>query len=159
MSCKDYEEMISIALDGELSSSDADRLQLHLVGCQHCHEFLNSLQKIKGLFQLQPDTILSKDFDHKFFARLAELRQARQRQMSTQSWWRRKFLVPAPIAYAVALALIFFMGLAFHKKIPFRTVPSKEAYTQKYVDAPYEKIRKIKITKDDIFSIYGEKRF
>lgn len=159
MACKDYEEMISIGLDGELSPSDAERLQLHLVGCQHCREFLNSLQQIKGLIQLQPDDVISKDFDQKFFARLAELRQARQRQMSTQSWWRRKFVVPAPIAYAVVLALIFFMGLAFHKKIPFRTIPSKEAYTEKYVEVPSEKIRKIKITSDDIFSIYGENRF
>jgi anti-sigma factor RsiW len=159
MSCEKFEEMISVSLDGELTAQETDQLHWHLSTCQACREFLSSMQQIKDLFKLQPDQVLSDEFDQKFFARLTELRSERRKETKAIPWWKVKFVIPAPVAYAVILAFLFLMGLIFYKKAPVEIAPSEQYYSEKQVVEVSQKIRKVKITKDDIIAIYGQKNF
>jgi len=159
MSCEKFEEMINASWDGELNSSETDQLNLHLQDCQHCGEFFNAMRRIKGLFDIHQEITLSESFDQKFFARLGDLRSGAQKKATTRSWWEKRVLIPAPVAYAVIAVILFLTGIIFYIKKPVTPQPSAQFQSTTFVEESSQKIRKIKITKDDITVIQGQNHF
>ncbi len=47
MSCEEYEKLIPVYLDGELSGEQKEKLEEHLGGCSHCSQELLKFKKLK----------------------------------------------------------------------------------------------------------------
>ena len=55
MSCERWESLLSMYLDGELSASDAARLEGHLDSCEGCREELASFRALSGMLATRPE--------------------------------------------------------------------------------------------------------
>jgi anti-sigma factor RsiW len=56
--CRQAVELMAAYLDGRLPSSDARRLEAHLVGCPHCSEYLAQLRvTIDALGRAEPEDL------------------------------------------------------------------------------------------------------
>ncbi len=56
--CQEAVELITDYLEGALSRRDRARLDAHLAGCPHCHEYLEQMRAtIAALGRVEPDEL------------------------------------------------------------------------------------------------------
>ena len=56
--CQEAVELVTDYLEGALSRRDRARLEAHLAGCPHCHEYLAQMRAtIAALGRVEPDEL------------------------------------------------------------------------------------------------------
>jgi hypothetical protein len=110
MNCNSFEELIALHIEGDLDSSRAGSVELHLKSCASCRRFLAELKASQALVKdLAEESLDAASFN---VVRQRVMQEVNRRQ-ETRVWWR--FLPPALAEWrpAWAAALIALVALGF----------------------------------------------
>jgi anti-sigma factor RsiW len=97
MTCERWEPLLSMYLDGELSASDASRLEGHLDACGSCREELASFRELSGMLTTRPEP------DPYFLTRFRARRDEELGAEGALQAWRRLAVRLLPLAIAALL--------------------------------------------------------
>ena len=98
MSCEEYTELISAALDGALTPEERVRLDAHLRGCPACRALLDELSGLDRALE-ELNAPVPEGFAGRVMERVA--REARPARRKTVYW---KKLLPAAAVFALVVA-------------------------------------------------------
>jgi hypothetical protein len=110
MNCNSFEELIALHAEGDLESSQAISVELHLKSCASCQRFLAELKASQTLVkELAEESLDTASFN---VVRQRVMQEVNRRQ-ETRVWWR--FLSPALAEWrpAWAAALVALVALGF----------------------------------------------
>jgi anti-sigma factor RsiW len=97
MTCEQWEPLLSMYLDGELSASDVSRLEGHLDICGSCREELASFRELSGMLTTRPEP------DPFFLTRFRVRRGEEMGVEGTFHNWKRLAVRLLPLAVAALL--------------------------------------------------------
>ena len=117
------EKLLELAY-GELSSSDAKRIELHLQACARCAEALSSIRRVRQTMSQLP-AVQAPERGMESLLAYAEqaARRARSGPGRVSSWWSR-LMVPA--AGAIALAAVVVVGIRVTKQVNLSPAAEEE---------------------------------
>lgn len=98
--CPD-EEVLSAYVDGELSDTWKTRVQEHLSMCSRCAGIVDEYVSIRETLR-EADIAVTDDMIERAYHEI----MARRKVEGADSFWRRKILLPLPIAAAAAVLLL-----------------------------------------------------
>ncbi|HEX2524441.1 MAG TPA: zf-HC2 domain-containing protein [Terriglobia bacterium] len=110
MNCSSFEELIALHAEGDLDSSRAASVELHLKSCTSCQRFLAELKASQALVKdLAEESLDAASFN---IVRQRVMQEVNRRQ-ETRVWWR---LLPPALAewrpaWAAALVALVALGL------------------------------------------------
>jgi anti-sigma factor RsiW len=105
-------------LQGELSEDEKRRLELHLEGCTHCRESIDSSTAIMRAIVRSVENLPEPDW-HVYRAQLH--RKLAARRQPKQRWWRNEIAWPLITAGVATAALV--LGLFFSQMSQRPTPP------------------------------------
>ena len=111
MNCNSFEELIALHAEGDLESSQAISVELHLKSCASCQRFLAELKASQALVkELAEESLDPASFN---VVRQRVMQAVNRRQAARPIWWR--FLPPALAEWrpAWAAALVALVALGF----------------------------------------------
>ena len=108
MNCNSFEELIALHAEGDLESSQAISVELHLKSCTSCQRFLAELKASQALVKdLAEESLDPASFN---VVRQRVMQAVNRQQAARPIWWR--FLPPALAEWrpAWAAALVALVG-------------------------------------------------
>ena len=111
MNCNSFENLIALHAEGDLESSQAISVELHLKSCTSCQRFLAELKASQALVKdLAEESLDPASFN---VVRQRVMQAVNRQQAARPSWWR--FLPPALAEWrpAWAAALVALVALGF----------------------------------------------
>ena len=111
MNCNSFEELIALHAEGDLESSQAISVELHLKSCTSCQRFLAELKASQALVKdLAEESLDPASFN---VVRQRVMQAVNRQQAARPIWWR--FLPPALAEWrpAWAAALVALVALGF----------------------------------------------
>ena len=102
MKCEQYRELISARLDGELEPDELKALDAHQQQCSECAAFARQVKQLQELAADSPTAAMPSEVEE------AILSRTNRQQSLWQRLFRGHYRIPRPLAWAAALALLFF---------------------------------------------------
>jgi anti-sigma factor RsiW len=96
--CEYFERLISDSMDDLLSADSKAELAEHLLNCDRCRRFEETLLAHRQLFQSLPDPFL----EERQSIRMGDFSIQRNRR----SLWKRRISVPLPIAAVLSIVML-----------------------------------------------------
>ncbi|MGI6642496.1 MAG: DUF4349 domain-containing protein [Bacillota bacterium] len=87
MNCRDFQELLSAHIDGELSAEETECLRRHIRECSECRQVLNELSLVKSALSSLPEIEISEDLHDKVMAAIAA--ETESSRSPGQEWVRR----------------------------------------------------------------------
>jgi anti-sigma factor RsiW len=106
MTCADRREALLAYLEQELGSTERADLEAHLAGCEACRLALEAERRLSGALASLPAVEPSRDFEARFWARIAREKDA------PVGWRRRLFTWRLALALGGAAAAVVAVVLA-----------------------------------------------
>ena len=99
--CKEFMELLSAKLDGELTAEEARRLEAHLVACEACREAYVRMERVWEALDVLEQTEPSEDLAQRVFSRATRTRRPAHA-------WRRAvgWLLPTAVAAGIAVTVL-----------------------------------------------------
>ncbi|MFA6540915.1 MAG: zf-HC2 domain-containing protein [Bacteroidota bacterium] len=110
--CEDYQEMISVYHDNELSDGDTSKLFFHLGECSGCRMFMRSLIELRSAIGETKDPIGRK-----------------------QSVWKRTLSISYPVAAVISVMILVSSFFLFQKLSEQPRIIEKTATEYVYMTA------------------------
>ena len=102
MICTEYEALLDLYVDGELTAEELLRVQTHLEKCPHCRAYVDDAMAMRLAFPEIEETELPEGFHESVMARIAAESAPVVKKSSQRRWW--KTLAPVAAAcFAVML--------------------------------------------------------
>lgn len=102
MICTEYEALLDLYVDGELTTEELLRVQTHLDQCPHCRAYVDDAMAMRLAFPEIEETELPEGFHESVMARIAAESAPVAKKSSRNRWW--KTLAPVAAAcFAVML--------------------------------------------------------
>lgn len=102
MICTEYEALLDLYVDGELTTEELLRVQTHLDQCPHCRAYVDDAMAMRLAFPEIEETELPEGFHESVMARIAAESPPVVKQSPRRRWW--KTLAPVAAAcFAVML--------------------------------------------------------
>ena len=102
MICTEYEALLDLYVDGELTTEELLRVQTHLDHCPHCRAYVDDAMAMRLAFPEIEETELPEGFHESVMARIAAESAPVAKKSSRNRWW--KTLAPVAAAcFAVML--------------------------------------------------------
>ncbi len=147
MNCLDFQKLISVALDQELTIEEQEILAEHLKMCPNCAKFSKSLEELKGIASKWEDIPVPIKLEKQILTETVKTSQAAK---PVFSFLKGYYQVPRSLAWAsVLLFLIVVLNSIF---IPLRTVSELEKLQK--ISPPVTKVQKIVLTEKDVVRTY-----
>jgi len=70
MSCEKFEEKISLYIEDELDDAERKELELHLSSCDSCHQQLEAVRMMQGMFRQEDKNIRIHKIRTKIYAKI-----------------------------------------------------------------------------------------
>ena len=113
MICTEYEALLDLYVDGELTPEELLRVQAHLDACPHCRAYVDDAMAMRLAFPDVEETVLPEGFHENIMTRIAE--SAPPAKKPAKSRWRKTLVPVAAACFAVLLLANrggFLMGTA-----------------------------------------------
>ena len=108
MNCLDYQKLIPLYLDGELSAEDQQKIDYHLTHCSACQKEAKAIQEIWEMLGEAPAIEPAPNYMARFQDQLSRQTPLRRKIMDfIQRTWTPKHLVPA----LVGACALFVVGI------------------------------------------------
>lgn len=104
MICTEYEALLDLYVDGELTTEELLRVQTHLETCPHCRAYVDDAMAMRLAFPEIEDTELPEGFHDGVMARIAA-ESTPAKKKPARRWWKTL----APVA-AACFAVVLLMG-------------------------------------------------
>ena len=102
MICTEYEALLDLYVDGELTAEELLRVQTHLEKCPHCRAYVDDAMAMRLAFPEIEETELPEGFHESVMARIAAESAPVVKKSTQRRWW--KTLAPVAAAcFAVML--------------------------------------------------------
>jgi anti-sigma factor RsiW len=152
MDCKQWQERISLKIDGELNPQEQSLVDTHLKTCPSCAVFERSLKELRETLKkwegIEPPLILERQLLTKILQKERE-KKKREKRFKILGLAFPSYRIPAPLAWA-ALILLIFLSLSFTKSL-FSTEIASQVEPKK-IEKKVSSPEKILITAKDIKS-------
>ena len=147
MNCLDFQQLISAALDQELTVEEQQILAEHLKICTNCSEFAKKLNEQKDLTSRWTDIQIPMEIEEQILNRTVK---TTHQEKPNIGYLKGYYKVPKSLAWAsVFLFLILVLNSIFS---PLRTVSESEKVQK--ISPQLTKVQKIILTEKDVVKTY-----
>jgi len=152
LKCKDYKEMVSAQMDGEISPEEEQELNEHLKTCSECLSFAEEMQAMKADLPVWNDIQVPSDVEHKILNKTVYKRGNVKK--SILSVFAGYYRIPRGLAWASGVIILVLIVNAVINLNGF--LQKSEIPELRQANQPI--IQKVTITENDLvsYSAFGK---
>ncbi|MEE9442484.1 MAG: zf-HC2 domain-containing protein [candidate division Zixibacteria bacterium] len=116
MRCEDYQKLISLKMDNQLTDGEKKRLDEHLETCRECSEFASSALQFDKAISQMPKASMPEELENRIHKSISE--RPAQNEDRVRSLLKGHFRIPRTFVWVTAVVFILLIHKAFFTSPP-----------------------------------------